>query len=198
MRIGLISDIHCHVDAFEVALEELAGQVDEILVAGDSIYEYRISNDTVDLLRESGVRSIAGNHELVFMGPGGVRARQADYVRQADLDFLGELPMRIETNVGGGKKLLMVHGSPWEPYSDYVVKNSAVLRRCGELDADFLVLGHTHMPLVERVGSTLVINPGSLGESRVPTPERPVSYAILDTDSEEVDLVSFAPPPRRA
>jgi len=56
---------------------------------------------------------------------------------------------------------------------------------------DILILGHTHVPMVKRVGSTLVVNPGSIGESRSMEPGRPVSYAVLDTDSEEVFIGKF-------
>jgi predicted phosphodiesterase len=39
-----------------------------------------------------------------------------------------------------------------------------------------------------------VVNPGSLGESREARPDRPVSYAVLDTASEEVEVRRFPNP----
>lgn len=33
-------------------------------------------------------------------------------------------------------------------------------------DADIIVYGHTHRPLIEQVGDTLVVNPGSAGAAR--------------------------------
>jgi predicted phosphodiesterase len=47
--------------------------------------------------------------------------------------------------------------------------------------------------MAERHSGTLVVNPGSLGESRDPA-NRAVSYAVLDTSSEEVELRRFADP----
>jgi putative phosphoesterase len=191
MRVGIVSDIHCNIAAFERAVREMGDNVDEILVAGDAIYEYRMSNEVVELIRDIGARYITGNHEMVFMGPYGETARSAPTVKQKNLDFLADIPERIDTVIGG-KTLTMVHGVPWPPYSDYLYAKSRDLKRCAEVGSDFLILGHTHVPMVERVGSTLVINPGSIGESRTPGPERFVSYAVLDTDSEEVDVVLFS------
>ena len=33
-------------------------------------------------------------------------------------------------------------------------------------DADVIVYGHTHRPLIEQIGSTLVVNPGAAGPAR--------------------------------
>ena len=101
-------------------------------------------------------------------------------MRQDALDFLTTLPYRVDLHIDG-KHLVMVHGSPFPPYNDYVTKGSVALRRCGDVEADFLVIGHTHVPLAERVNGTLVVNPGSIGESREHGFKDLVSYAILDT-----------------
>jgi predicted phosphodiesterase len=48
--------------------------------------------------------------------------------------------------------------------------------------------------MAERVGSTLVVKPGSLGGSREPGGDRWLSYAVLDTASEEVEFRRFRDP----
>ncbi|MEK6739155.1 MAG: metallophosphoesterase, partial [Planctomycetota bacterium] len=67
MRIGIVSDIHCNHEALRVALERMGG-VDELLCAGDSVYQFRFSNEVMALLRERGARYILGNHEEVLLG----------------------------------------------------------------------------------------------------------------------------------
>ena len=42
MRLGIVSDIHCNADALSLALERM-GDVDELLCAGDAVFEYRFS-----------------------------------------------------------------------------------------------------------------------------------------------------------
>lgn len=193
MLIGLFSDAHCNPSAVQFAIDAMGSVVDEIVCAGDSVYEYRMCNETVELLRDNNVRSICGNHEQVLLGPHGVRALSKPDIRESNVEWLRSLPWSIDVAVGG-KKLRIVHGSPYEPYGDYIVARSPQLKRCGDVDADFLVLGHTHVPMAERVGRVLVVNPGSIGESREAGHNESVAYAILDTDAETVEHVRFRNP----
>lgn len=193
MKFGITSDAHCNVVALQAAVDQLSPVVDELLFAGDAVYEYRMSNEIVEVIRDNGMQMVLGNHEIELLAPGGARAREADGVRQDALDWLGERPYRIDLQVDG-KRLVMVHGSPHPPYNDYVTKGSNALRACGEIDADFLVIGHTHVPMAEMVNGTLVVNPGSIGESREHGAKDLVSYAILDTATGDVEFVKFPNP----
>jgi hypothetical protein len=90
------------------------GDVDELLCAGDSIYEYRFSNEVVELLRERRARYVLGNHESVFLGPQGARARGAANVRHDLVEYVASQPLSYDVDVGG-KRLVMVHATPFEP-----------------------------------------------------------------------------------
>ncbi|HZQ56728.1 MAG TPA: metallophosphoesterase family protein [Acidimicrobiales bacterium] len=185
MRLGVVSDIHCNIGALDAALAAMGDRVDEVLVAGDAVYEYRLSNDVVERLREIGAPYVLGNHEMVLLSPAGAPARARPEVRASNLEFLATVPTRLELTFGG-TRLLMVHGSPWEPYNDYLYETSPGWARCEEEDlADILVVGHTHVPMAARKGRTLVVNPGSVSEPRGPDPDRRGSYAIIDTDAVE-------------
>jgi hypothetical protein len=52
--------------------------------------------------------------------------------------------------------------------------------------------------MAERVGRTLIINPGSAGEARDPRNGFRLSYAVLDTQTDEVTFGDFADPTRAA
>ncbi len=196
MRIGIVADVHCNHEALRIALDRMGG-VDELLCAGDAVYQFRFSNEVVALLRERGARYILGNHEEVLLGKWGERARAADWVRRDELAYMGEQGTRVETTVGG-KRLLMVHGSPFEPHNEYIYPNSRSLSRLAEIDADYIILGHTHYQMAERVGRALVINPGSAGEARDPRNAFRLSFAVLDTTSGEVTFEDFQDPTRAA
>jgi len=189
VKIGIVSDVHCNHAGLLRALEIL-GDVDELICLGDSIYEYRFSNEVVRLLRDRGARTILGNHEEGFLGPQGVRARQPEWIDGSLLEWLGKQPKRLELNIGG-KKLLIVHSTPWEPRGAYVYPHSSLLTRFGEADADFVLYGHTHHQLVRRIGNVLVVNPGSAGEARDSSNERQLSCAVLDSVTEEVVVINF-------
>jgi putative phosphoesterase len=197
MRIGIVSDVHCNHEALRIALDRM-GEVDELLCAGDSVYQFRFSNEVIEILRERAARYIQGNHEEVLLGQWGERARSAKWVRADDLAYMAEQPSQLTTTLPNGKTLVMVQGSPWEPHNEYIYPNSRAISRLGEIDADYVVLGHTHYQMAERVGRVLVINPGSAGEARDARNSFRLSYAVLDTDSGDVSFDDFQDPTRAA
>jgi putative phosphoesterase len=193
--IGVISDVHCNAEALDWALADLEPRVDEILLAGDAVYEYRFSNEVMEAARRRDMPYVLGNHEIVLLGPHGDRARSNPGIVPEHLDYMASRPKRIDL-VRDGKRICMVHASPWAPYDQYVYSTTPLLQDAAGLDdVDILVLGHTHIPMAERIGSTLVVNPGSLGEGRCPDHRQMVSYAVLDTDTEELEVV-WGPNPR--
>ncbi len=196
MRIGIVSDIHCNHAALQIALDAME-DVDELLCAGDAVYQFRFSNEVMQLLRDRGARYVLGNHEDVLLGPYGEHARTLASVRSEELAYMAAQPRRIDLQVGG-KALVMLHGSPWEPHNEYIYPNSATLSRFYEIGSDYVILGHTHYQMAERIGRTLVINPGSVGEPRDARNGFQVSYAILDTETDEVRFTNFADPTRAA
>lgn len=197
MRIGIVSDVHCNHEALRVALDRMGG-VDELLCAGDSVYQFRFSNEVMRLLRERGARYVLGNHEDALLGRWGERARTAAWVRADDLAYMADQPHRLTTTLPNGRSLVMVHGSPWEPHNEYIYPNSPSLGRFAGIDADYVILGHTHYQMAERIGRTLVINPGSAGEARDARNTFRLSYAVLDTGTDEVTFDDFPDPTRAA
>jgi putative phosphoesterase len=194
VRIGIVADVHCNDEALRIALERM-GPVDELLCAGDAVYQFRFSNEVMEVLRGRQARYVLGNHEEVLLGRWGERARSAPSVREENLGYMAGQAFRLETRLNG-KRLLMVHGSPFEPYNEYLYPNSPGLARLAAVEADFVVLGHTHYGMAKRVGRSLVINPGSCGEARDHRNGFRLSYAILDTQTEEVNFDHFDDPTR--
>jgi putative phosphoesterase len=189
LKIGIVSDIHCNLHGLERALE-LMGDVDELLCLGDAVFQYRFSNEVVELLKRRGAHVILGNHEEDFYAPHGIRARQAAWIDPALMEWLGNQPLRRELTFLG-KKLLMVHSTPWSPRGAYVYPDSASVQRFAEVEADFVLYGHTHSQIVRRVGRALVINPGSAGDARDHRNGRQLSCAVLDPASDEVRVIDY-------
>jgi len=194
LKLGIVSDLHCNIDGLDRALE-LMGPIDALLCLGDSIYEYSFSNEVVGRLREREALTILGNHEEMFLGTAGARARSRAGIDQGLLAWLTARPHRHELRIDG-KRILMVHSTPWEPRGSYVHPHSSELERFAEADADIVLYGHTHRQLVRRIGRVLVVNPGSAGDARDPRNGGQLSCAVLDTATEEVAVHDF--PVRRA
>lgn len=193
MKLGIVSDLHCNARGLARALD-LMGDIDELLCLGDSIYDFRFSNEVVRGLREREATVILGNHEEGFFGTQGARARARPEIDRALLDWLAGQPLRRQL-ARAGKTLLLVHSTPWEPRGAYVHPHSPLLERFAEAEADFVLYGHTHCQLVRRVGRVLIVNPGSAGEARDAGNGRQLSCAVLDTASEEVVVLDFPDAP---
>jgi putative phosphoesterase len=190
--LGLISDIHCNLPALERALE-LLDDCEEILCAGDLLYQYRFSNDVLTTLRERGVRSIVGNHDNTILYAPGHPLRTSPGVDAACFQYLASLPDHLFLDYGE-RQVAVFHGAPWdEPggTSAYYLfpEDIRQIARLAEVDADYVVLGHTHRPFTARIGRTLVVNPGSCGEPR--DASRTYSCAALDVASGEVEFRPF-------
>jgi putative phosphoesterase len=187
--LGAVSDVHCNAQTLGLALEEMDRLgVTSVLAGGDLVFEYRFSSEVVRLVREREMPAVQGNHEMVLLGPQGVRAREADHVDPVELEFLGSLPFVVRCEIGG-RRVHLTHASPWEPHMEYLYPDSrrwddvAALDR---LDTDLLVVGHTHAPFARRVGGTLVVNPGSIGQLRGANAR--FTYAVIDTVSLDAEI----------
>lgn len=186
MKIALVSDIHADARALKRVLDDMPS-VDRILCAGDAVSEFRFCPETVDLLRQAGAQCIQGNHEHVLFGgqnPGYLEKCRAEYAPDL-LDLLAAAPTSIELEAAGAR-VLMIHATPWQPFSGYINPGSPQLQRMAGLPYDFVILGHTHVPMVELSGAVTVINPGSCSQPR--DQDRRGAYAILDLERREATI----------
>ena len=196
MKLGIISDIHANVPGLQRALEIFEEErCDEILCAGDSFYQFRFSNEVIETLKERKIRLVLGNHEDTLLSRDGERARNAPWVRQDLVEWISEQPYRLETKLDG-KLLLVTHGSPWDPWKEYLYPTDPKLQRVKDLEQDVIILGHTHYQMALRFGNKLVINPGSAGEPRDHRIDFQLSVATYDTETEEVKFHNFPDPTR--
>lgn len=189
MKIGIVSDIHGN-DAALARAFDLMGDVDELVCLGDSINQFRFSNEVVRRLRDRCAHVILGNHEEIFMGRGSERARAHSWIDRDLLDWLAQQPIRVEFE-RCGKNILLVHSTPWPSGSAYVTPHSPHFSRFGETSSDIVMYGHTHQKVATRVGGTLVINPGSTGEAYAGQNDLHMSCAVLDVVTEDVRHIDF-------
>lgn len=184
MRLGLIADVHADVRALETALQRLdAIGVDQIVCAGDLVGYGSQPDAAVALLRARAIPCVRGNHDRwalerrQTLGPRGWKPAR---FQDDTWDFLAALPASYRLQ-HSGRVLEVHHGSPasdMEFVSPYRPLPESVERFWERSDAHVLVLGHTHLPLIERGRSGMILNPGSiLGVPGVPTSW---SFAVLE------------------
>lgn len=173
-QIGLISDIHADLNALELALDLLQQQnVDHILCAGDLVDKGVDGDTVVSLIREHKIPCVMGNHDEKaprsnFWLKQGHGSSHASLLTEDSLAFLGQLPptQRFEWL---GKVVVLAHGRPWSN-NEYLYTTSdkdtirTVIRY---VQADVVILGHTHKPMQIKVGDSWILNPGSVCSDKV-------------------------------
>ncbi|HEX2619220.1 MAG TPA: YfcE family phosphodiesterase [Phototrophicaceae bacterium] len=155
MDIGIISDIHGDYRALEKTLDRLNNHhhVDQILCAGDLIGRGPEQDRVVQIIRESHIPTVRGNHDEWMYDLSG---DNAVFLKSLPLDWRGEYE---------GCSLFMCHGKPgnnlWGLYRDHI-SDTLLNMMLASLRVDVLITGHTHVPLYVKVRQGCVVNPGSI------------------------------------
>ena len=203
MRVALLGDIHGNSFALAAVLGAArATGVEKLLITGDFVGYYFWPREVLDMLRDWDVEAVRGNHEDMLIdalaAPASLEKVGAAYgsglstaietLTPTQIDWLCQLPHPRSFEFDG-RSLLLCHGSPWD-VDQYVYPDakSDLLQRCAESAYDWVVMGHTHYPIMKRVGETLLVNPGSVGQPRNRIPA--AHWALLDTASQELELMT--------
>lgn len=194
MRYGVISDVHGNLHALATVLELLqeAG-VDRYLCLGDLVGYGPFPNECVERVAALGAVCVAGNHDLMVLGRlASGRSEAADphltrwtraNLGQDAREYLTNLPLLASPE----PEVLLAHGSLNDPRA-YVADAQEAAAQLDALRRDhpaarMLLVGHTHAqfaygehtgrllrpwkPKVAlRTGERVVLNPGSVGQSR--------------------------------
>jgi protein phosphatase len=81
--------------------------------------------------------------------------------------------------VRGEQRFFLCHATPSDPLFAYCPPDSSSWNdETASVDADVLLVGHTHVPFIRHVADRIVVNPGSVGQPKDGGPE--ASYAIWE------------------
>ena len=174
MRLAVLSDVHSNLPALQAVLADVDRIApDGIWVAGDLVGYNPWPNEVLEILRERHVRAIRGNHDRGAIGGDtswfnelaaeGVRWTRI-HLAPAGVGYLKDLEDRTRSPMPEGP-VAMYHGSPRND-DEYVFRWAADESIVRMADAPFVILGHTHLPMVNRFRSGLLVNPGSVGQPR--------------------------------
>jgi putative phosphoesterase len=188
MLIALAADIHANLPACDAFLEDARNcSVDVLAIAGDFAGYYPETEQVVDRIRalEARVIAVRGNHDEIAARRGTDDGRMASDDRErprlsaANAAYLGSLP-DAEHFVVDGRVVHLFHGTPDDPLLGRLYPDQSLPDSAFPVDADLIVLGHTHYPAVwHGRKSSLIVNPGSVGQPRDGCPMP--SWALYDT-----------------
>jgi protein phosphatase len=198
MKIVVISDLHGNFDA----LSALPESGDELWVLGDLVDYGPQPREVVNFVRGHAAAVVRGNHDNAVGFDVDPRcnphyhemANATMQFSNAELDeeakqFLRGLP-KTRILERDGKRFLLCHAIPSDPLFGYCPQDSERWRQEVEsIQADYLLVGHTHTPFIEPVGQTTVVNPGSLGQPKTGKPD--ACYAVWEDGQFELKQFSY-------
>jgi protein phosphatase len=199
MRICIISDLHANIEV----LSALPTDYDELWVLGDLVNYGPDPAATIEFVRSRAAVVVRGNHDNAVAF--GVDCRcsprframaeaTGEYTRSVlssrDKQFLRDLPM-CACRVVDGRTFFLCHATPSDLLFEYRTSDSPLWEREEDAGAhaDVILTGHTHLPFIRTVGSRVVANPGSLGQSKAG--DARARYAVWQDDQLELKAYDY-------
>ena len=192
MRVAALYDIHGNLPALEAVLAEVkAAGVDHILIGGD-VLPGPMPREALDVLfaLRTPITFIMGNgdRETIATRHGQMSAIIPPYFHEAmrwnaaqvtddDERIIAKWPLTHRMRIDGVGDVLFCHATPRNDLEIFTEATAEEKLRpiFDPLGADLIVCGHTHMQFDRMVGSTRVVNAGSVG---MPF-EEPGAYWLL-------------------
>lgn len=181
--MAFLADVHGNLPALEAVLAELKRlTITDVFVAGDLLLGGDEPLKVWQRLQSVGARCVRGPSDvaLATLDPNGLRAQTPEEESLAGrfaatrralgdviLRRLGELPDRIRLPMIDGGELLLVHGSPADPFESigHELDDDEVRGLLADDPAAIVVCGATHVPFTRQIDDTHVINVGSVGSA---------------------------------
>ncbi|MFQ5456576.1 MAG: metallophosphoesterase family protein [Nitrospirota bacterium] len=190
MRLLILSDIHSNLSALKLIDDE---EYDYLICLGDLVDYGPFPKEVIDIIRSRAYKSVRGNHDNA-LGYGqdcgcsyrfkhlsiATREYQKPLLNKEDIDYLRGLPLRENFELMG-YRFFIAHASPKGDLFTYLrpdTDDEIWKREIEGIDADFIFVGHTHVPLIKYIDGKKIVNPGSLGQPRDKSARS--SYAIWE------------------
>ena len=205
MRYGLFGDIHGNLEALDAVLKALDKErCDRLVCLGDIIGYGANPKECLDKVRNRGIATIAGNHDLAASGKFDIDAFNAaardailfsiSKLTASDQEFLSALPLTKDD-----ESFLVVHASPLKPENfDYIFSVQQAEDAFEAMTAHSLgFIGHSHVPVIFfkdpdatdftyasefylRRKRKIIFNCGSVGQPRDGDPA--ACYSVFDSN----------------
>jgi predicted phosphodiesterase len=211
MKIAVLADIHANYVALQTAADHIAAwQPDGVIMAGDLVTRGPRPAECLQFVqakrKQEGWRWVRGNHEdyvisvarpeMPRQGPEFEVHRASFWAYQqigADISELEAMPFQQSLVGPDGREVRIVHASMLGN-RDGIFPGTTDGELAAMIDGPqantstqphlaVLCVGHTHIPLIRRLGRTLVVNAGSVG---LPFDHDPrLAYARLTWEAGE-------------
>jgi putative phosphoesterase len=204
VKVLVFSDLHGNFDALE-ALQGVEGKPDVVFFLGDVVGYGPEPKLCLSWIKANVTDAVRGDHdeavatnvrsrcppELQSLSEDS-RAHTRRMMSQSDLEYLGSLALEQTVDLGG-TRFYLTHAAPSDHLGKALplttAKETELAQEIAELDVDVVFLGHTHVPAIRRVGSTVLVNPGSLGQPWHGTPSP--TYAAWEDGELQIRHIHY-------
>jgi putative phosphoesterase len=208
VRVGFISDIHGNLLALEAVLGDLEGQeVDRLICLGDICFGPQ-AHECLERVRELGCPVVLGNWDSWSLDgfpaaddPVGIMLYEigrwwAKHLTEEDRAYVRTFEHTLEVPLDNASRMLCFHGSP-HSFNDFVfatTPDEEIEDMFADHEAMVLIGGHTHLQMLRRFGSSMIINPGSVGQPFCQWWPRPIrvghwaEYGIVEAGDGHVKV----------
>lgn len=206
MKIAFIGDIYGNLPAFTKVLQHISEEnVNDIYCTGDIVGYGPYPNEVIDLLKETGIHTIMGNHDdavgynlpvcgCIYSTEIAKKIGEQSlswtkkHVSKDNRKFLRALPEELRISLPNGEKALVFNGSP-RAINEYIHKDTdeEILHELIiEQDAKIFVFGHTHKPFVRSFKDRIFVNVGSVGQPK--DGDNRACYVLIDFYSTGISV----------
>ncbi len=193
--VAFLSDIHGHLEALDAVLDEAQRRgVKTFYAAGDHLMGGPDPLGVWRRLTEIGAELVrgVGDSALCSVQPDQLRpSSESDHeavqrfiatrkaVGELVLSGLRRLPLSLRLPLIDGCEVLVVHGSPLDPFQEMSgdMNDEELLALLADDPADVFVCGATHVPFQRVIHDIHVVNVGSVGAA----PEGRIAHYTLLT-----------------
>lgn len=206
MKLLILSDIHANWPALQAVLAA-EPNVDGYVILGDLVNYGPHPVECVRWVREnvSAGWIVQGNHDRAVGCAEDPRCSApyreiaaatqrftANLLDPSAKGYLAGLPAS-QTSSLGYARCYLCHAIPSDPLYGYLQSKDSRSKWENEIKAagspDYLLVGHTHVPRFSMINSTIVINPGSVGQPKDGDPN--ASYALWDNGEVHLRRASY-------
>lgn len=199
MKIAIISDIHANFAALESFPEQ---DCDHILCLGDLVDYGPSPKKVIQWVKERRAVCVRGNHDQAagyqtdphcsapFIRLAAATLRYTtDILSSAESKFLQQLPVQHELTIEK-TRFYLVHAVPTDPLYGYCpAMSERWVKELEWVNADVVLTGHTHVPVMRQIDGKILLNPGSLGQPKTGSPE--ACYAIWEDGTTTLKHYSY-------
>jgi predicted phosphodiesterase len=181
--MAFLSDVHGNTRALEAVIDELQRRaVKDVFIAGDLLLGGTEPLDTWRAIQRVGARCVCGPSDVALARVDAKLLKpqddeEAEKVRafaaaqkalgELVLKRLSQLPRQLRLPMIDGRELLVVHGSPKDPFEpiSHDMEEEELRGMLADDPADIIVCGGTHVPFARMIDEVQLINVGSVGSA---------------------------------